>query len=86
LGLTFRPYAKVAINDNRTDEVNPSKDFKGGFDIYENIIPNLVAAATVNTDFAETDVDQRRLSLTRFPPYYSNNLLMSILTKLVNTQ
>jgi len=70
LGLTFRPYAKVSRNDNKTDEAQASKDLKGGFDIYKNITPNLVGAVTVNTDFAETDVDQRRLNLTRFPLYY----------------
>jgi hypothetical protein len=43
---------------------------KGGFDIYKNITPNLVGAVTINTDFAETEVDARRLNLTRFPLYY----------------
>jgi hypothetical protein len=70
LGVTFRPYAKVSRNDNKTDDIDPSKDLKGGFDIYKNITPNLVGAVTVNTDFAETEVDARRLNITRFPLYY----------------
>lgn len=69
-GVTFRPYAKVSRNDNKTDDIDPSKDLKGGFDIYKNITPNLVGAITINTDFAETEVDARRLNLTRFPLYY----------------
>jgi hypothetical protein len=70
LGVTFRPYAKVSRNDNKTDDIDPSKDLKGGFDIYKNITPNLVGAVTVNTDFAETEVDARRLNITRFPLYF----------------
>ena len=70
MGLTVRPYAKVSRTDNKTDDASPSKELKGGFDIYKNITPNLVGALTVHTDFAETDVDQRRLNLTRFPLFY----------------
>ena len=70
LGLTLRPYAKVSRTDDRTYERNPEKNLKGGFDIYKNITPNLVGAVTINTDFAETEVDARRLNLTRFPLYY----------------
>ncbi len=32
-----------------------------------NLTPSLRAVATVNTDFAETEVDQRLVNLTRFP-------------------
>lgn len=70
LGLTFRPYAKISRNDDKRDENQPDKELKGGFDLYKNITPNLVGALTINTDFAETDVDQRKLNLTRFPLYY----------------
>lgn len=38
-----------------------------GFDVSYNITPSLRAALTVNTDFAEVEVDQRRVNLTRFP-------------------
>jgi hypothetical protein len=69
-GVTFRPYAKVSRTDDRTDDLSPEKALKGGFDIYKNITPNLVGAITINTDFAETEVDERRLNLTRFPLYY----------------
>ena len=69
-GLTFRPYAKVSRDDNKTDDLDPSKKLKGGLDVYKNITPNLVGAVTINTDFAETEVDARMLNLTRFPLYY----------------
>jgi hypothetical protein len=32
-----------------------------------NITPNLKAGITVNTDFAEAEVDDRQVNLTRFP-------------------
>jgi hypothetical protein len=40
---------------------------KTGFDVTYSITPSLRAAFTVNTDFAEVEVDQRRVNLTRFP-------------------
>lgn len=70
LGITFRPYAKASRNDYKTDELSADNKLTGGFDIYKNITPNLVGAVTVNTDFAETEVDDRKLNLTRFPLYF----------------
>jgi hypothetical protein len=70
LGLTFRPYGIAGVNANRTDTGSVSSKLDGGFDIYKNITPNLVAAVTYNTDFAETEVDERKLNLTRFPLFY----------------
>lgn len=70
LGLTFRPYGTAGADANRTDTGAVSSKLDGGFDIYKNITPNLVAAFTYNTDFAETEVDERKLNLTRFPLFY----------------
>ena len=42
-----------------------SKDF--GFDVNYNITPSLKASFTYNTDFAQTEVDDRQINLTRFP-------------------
>ena len=38
-----------------------------GVDLNYSVTSNLRAAATVNTDFAEAEVDRRRVNLTRFP-------------------
>ncbi|MEZ5018888.1 MAG: DUF5916 domain-containing protein [Bacteroidales bacterium] len=70
MGVTFRPFGKISRLDIKTDDINPGIDLKGGFDVYKNITPNLVAAITVNTDFAEIEVDERKLNITRFPLYY----------------
>ncbi len=49
----------------------PSAEFAGEFqpslDVTQRLGANLLASATVNTDFAETEVDTRRTNLTRFP-------------------
>src|SRR5690606_9727215 len=37
-----------------------------GFDAFYSVTPQLRAVATVNTDFAQTEVDQRQVNLTRF--------------------
>ena len=70
MGLTFRPYGIGSLNATGTDTDSVSGKLNGGFDIYKNITPNLVAAFTYNTDFAETEVDERKLNLTRFPLFY----------------
>jgi hypothetical protein len=68
-GLEIKPYVAGAsatapgASPARPDET--SADI--GLDIAYNLTPSLRAVATINTDFAETEVDQRRLNLTRFP-------------------
>jgi len=44
--------------------------FKPGFDLFYQINPSITAALTVNTDFAEAEVDERRVNLTRFPLFF----------------
>lgn len=70
LGLTIRPYGIAEFDTDKTREEPDQKVLDGGFDLYKNITPNLVAAFTYNTDFAETEVDERKLNLTRFPLYF----------------
>lgn len=41
-----------------------------GLDVFYNLTPGLRANFTLNTDFAETEVDQRRVNLTRFPLFF----------------
>jgi hypothetical protein len=70
LGITFRPYGRGSTNHNASDSNSVSNALNAGFDLYKNITPNLVAAITYHTDFAETEVDDRQLNLTRFPLFY----------------
>jgi hypothetical protein len=41
-----------------------------GVDVFYNLTPALRANVSVNTDFAETEVDARQVNLTRFPLFF----------------
>ena len=63
LGLDVRPYLSGG-------EENSDGELTGGIDIFQNLTPNVNAAVTVNTDFAETEADIRQVNLTRFPLFF----------------
>jgi hypothetical protein len=71
LGLDVKPYGLV------TSEASPglgnadSKE-KGnaGIDLFYNPTPGVRANLTINTDFAQTEVDQRQVNLTRFSLFF----------------
>jgi hypothetical protein len=69
-GITFRPYGTLSLNRIHEAETQTEWKIDGGFDIYKNFTPNFVGAFTFNTDFAETEVDERRINLTRFSLYF----------------
>jgi hypothetical protein len=67
-GLDARPFAAGRwIRDERGNN-----RFEGdvGGDIFYNITPGLRLTSTINTDFAETEVDDRQINLTRFPLFF----------------
>ena len=67
VGLEAVPYA-VTNWRNVPEEADPTTyPSDVGLDINYNVTPSLRAGVSVNTDFAEAEVDQRRLNLTRFP-------------------
>ena len=68
LGLELTPYGLTKADRTWTDgSLNTNPTYDAGFDLSYSLTPNLRAAITVNTDFAETEVDDRRVNLTRFP-------------------
>ncbi len=67
LGLEVKPYTVGNWTRPPGTDVNTFANGDAGFDVSYNITPSLRAALTVNTDFAEVEVDQRRVNLTRFP-------------------
>jgi len=70
LGLTFRPYGILSGDQDRVRGTKANGTLDGGFDLYKNFTPNFTGALSYNTDFAETEVDDRRINLTRFPLYF----------------
>jgi hypothetical protein len=45
-------------------------EFQPSLDVTQRIGANVLVSGTVNTDFAETEVDTRRTNLTRFPLFF----------------
>jgi hypothetical protein len=70
LGLTFRPYGIFKDDKDHAAGTPAAAKADGGFDLYKNFTPNFIGAFSYNTDFAETEVDDRRVNLTRFPLYF----------------
>jgi len=68
-GLTIRPAVTVGGGIPGTDQVFEG-DFQPSLDVSQRIGANVLASGTVNTDFAETEVDTRRTNLTRFPLFF----------------
>ncbi|HUE89856.1 MAG TPA: DUF5916 domain-containing protein [Vicinamibacterales bacterium] len=67
LGLEAKPY--VAGNWFTDDGVTRTgRDI--GLDLGYSVTPSLRLAMTINTDFAETEVDDRQVNLTRFPLFF----------------
>jgi hypothetical protein len=69
LGLTVRPAITTgggvpAPSAGIDGEFQPSLDFS------QRLGANVLASGTINTDFAETEVDTRRTNLTRFPLFF----------------
>jgi hypothetical protein len=67
LGLTTVPYLLGRADDRRA---GTRRKGDAGLDLSYNLTPELGAVLTVNTDFAETEVDARQINLTRFPLFF----------------
>ncbi|MFN7982261.1 MAG: DUF5916 domain-containing protein [Vicinamibacterales bacterium] len=70
-GLDVKPYALA------TGESSPGRGKNGfansadaGVDVFYSPTPGLRSVLTVNTDFAQTEVDQRQVNLTRFSLFF----------------
>jgi len=70
LGITFRPYGLASASKDNLVSGAYHGELDGGFDLYKSFTPNLVGVASYNMDFAETEVDERRINLTRFPLFF----------------
>jgi hypothetical protein len=68
-GLTVRPSISGGGGIPEPD-ADIESEFQPSLDVTQRIGSNLLASATFNTDFAETEVDTRRTNLTRFPQFF----------------
>ncbi|MEP0131629.1 MAG: DUF5916 domain-containing protein [Eudoraea sp.] len=68
-GLSVRPSLVSSLNKEGADAATIFK-LEPSLDASQRIGPNVLATVTVNTDFAETEVDTRQTNLTRFPLFF----------------
>jgi len=68
IGLDIVPYVTTGIS--KKEENDPNAIINGGIDAFYQITPSLKAAVTINTDFAQTEVDERQINLTRFNLFF----------------
>jgi hypothetical protein len=71
-GFELRPYVSGYLSNGPGRTPPVARDTSGdvGIDMAYNLTPSLRGVATINTDFAETEVDQRLVNLTRFPLFF----------------
>ena len=69
LGLDIVPYVLTGTNYKHEEE-KVSPVINAGLEAYYNLTSNLKAALTLNTDFAQTEVDDQEINLTRFRLFY----------------
>ena len=68
IGLDIIPYITGGISQKQ--DADAKSVFDGGLDAFYQITPSLKAAVTVNTDFAQTEVDEKQINLTRFNLFF----------------
>ena len=64
IGIDVRPYAITGL-EHHYGQRNKGQLNMGG-DVFYRLTPGIKAALTINTDFAQTEVDSRQINLTRF--------------------
>jgi hypothetical protein len=70
-GLDIKPYALYESQASPGRGLNRmDSDANAGIDLFYNPTPGIRGNFTVNTDFAQTEVDQRQVNLTRFSLFF----------------
>ena len=69
LGLEVKPFAVAKFREQQNGK-DTGFDWEPGVDLFYSITPSLTASLTINTDFAEAEVDERQVNLTRFPLFF----------------
>ena len=68
-GLDIKPYV-IGTSAQPSREAATLYEGDEGIDFFYNVTPQLKANLTINTDFAQTEVDDRQVNLTRFPLFF----------------
>ncbi|MGE3955722.1 MAG: DUF5916 domain-containing protein [Vicinamibacterales bacterium] len=70
--LDIKPYAIAGLSSDlrARPTVNNQREGDFGFDVKYGLTQNLTADFTYNTDFAQVEVDEQQVNLTRFPLFF----------------
>ncbi|MDD3181081.1 MAG: DUF5916 domain-containing protein [Opitutaceae bacterium] len=68
-GFDVKPFASLTRRSNPAPDER-KLELKPGLDLVWHVTPSLAATLTVNTDFADAEVDERQVNLGRFPLFY----------------
>ena len=70
--IEIKPYALGSVSTDRTASppLSSDGDYNVGGDLKYGITQNLTADLTVNTDFAQVEVDEQQVNLTRFNLFF----------------
>jgi hypothetical protein len=68
IGLDITPWLTGGFSKKQNEDRKPVLD--GGLDAFYHITPSLKASLTINTDFAQTEVDEKQINLTRFSLFF----------------
>ena len=74
LNLKITPFVTAGVTQLRpaaaSGGFNTRRDYDGGFDLKYSATPSLTLDATYRTDFAQVEVDQQQVNLTRFSLFF----------------
>ncbi|MGE3843398.1 MAG: DUF5916 domain-containing protein [Vicinamibacterales bacterium] len=69
--LKVKPFVVAGGTQARTgDRTRTTTDLDGGFDLKYSLTPSMTVDATYRTDFAQVEVDQQQVNLTRFNLFF----------------
>jgi hypothetical protein len=76
--LKVKPYVSAGVTQSRSADgrlqtvqgLGRLKDYDGGVDIKYSLTPSLTLDGTYHTDFAQVEVDQQQVNLTRFNLFF----------------
>ena len=70
LALQVQPYVIGNYRAGIQPQTRADYSADVGLDVFYKLTPQLQANLTINTDFAQTEVDNRQVNLTRFPLFF----------------
>ncbi|HEY0968693.1 MAG TPA: DUF5916 domain-containing protein [Opitutaceae bacterium] len=68
-GLELRPFTTLTYVHDEPTGIETTR-LKPGIDVFYKLTESTTAVLTLNTDFADAEVDERQVNLTRFPVFF----------------